>query len=263
MRLLALLTLVLISFSSCDHPKEKSKPSSGKFIYPEYVEDSASVALGISIDSMLETGPQIYGWGTSGDINNLNLLKEKIRPYKEVYKIYNLDKENVNCLQVVIDTILNCKLLQRDNNFYGVYLHKKTGLLNNPSLDCIGIYVFNSSLDSQLLPMNWHRILLIQEAKNPTGIWQPIEYQEYDSSSLDAIMLKPKGYVFTKELRYKGDFRTLLRFRLQIGKNNIYSKPFVGSINWGQFALPQSFDSLQRKKFPFIPPVIHSYSMQY
>lgn len=261
MKYLATILLIFICFSSCDHPKGISKRTEEGFIYPEYVEDSTSVILGVSIDSMLETGPQIYGYGTCGDMNDLNLLKKKILSYREVFEIHDMDKEDYKSLHLVIDTASNCKLLQRNNNFYDLHLHKKTGLLKNLSFDCIGVYIFNNGPDSQLIPLNWHRLMLIQEALSPVGIWQAIEYQEYDSSSLDAILLKPQGYVFTKELRYKGDFKTFLRFRLQIGKNSIYSKPFAGSINWGQFAIPQFFNSIQRKKFPFIPPRISYYSI--
>ena len=105
--------------------------------------------------------------------------------------------------------------------------------LANATEEAIKIRIQNGSL------------IMIQEAKNNKGEWQPIEYWDYDwgnGSVFDEFSLEPKNAILVSAPRYKGNFETKIRFKLKIGDSKeqddvIYSPAFKGSISLSQFKL--------------------------
>jgi hypothetical protein len=80
---------------------------------------------------------------------------------------------------------------------------------------------------------------LVQEACEPgTGEWRPIEYtpRSWCGNSYHTVFLNPGECWEVAAPRYTGEVPTQLRFRLRIGRDEtVYSAPFDGSVNPGQF----------------------------
>lgn len=86
---------------------------------------------------------------------------------------------------------------------------------------------------------------MIQEAKDKTGKWRPIEYwQRGCQPYFGTIVLKPDFLISTKIYIYKGSFDTELRLKIKNGERISFSKPFKGSININQFNLPSKWKEI-------------------
>lgn len=85
------------------------------------------------------------------------------------------------------------------------------------------------------------RLSIVQEAKDSQGKWRPIEYlySSFCGNSYHKVFLGPNEYWSFAVPRYKGSFKTKLRFRLSTEKTNLLSNEFDGSINPRQFTAPK------------------------
>ncbi len=82
------------------------------------------------------------------------------------------------------------------------------------------------------------RLFIVQEAQDQYSQWCPIEYMREAScgnSYYDAYLPAEHKWNFTVP-RYKGDFKTSLRFQLKCRDTIIYSNVFAGSIHPSQFS---------------------------
>lgn len=81
-------------------------------------------------------------------------------------------------------------------------------------------------------------LLMIQEAMNEKGEWQPIEYWVYSgcgNSYFDPLKLESGKYVMIPIKQYEGSFNTIFRLKMKKGKSIFYSETFEGSMDKGQF----------------------------
>jgi hypothetical protein len=115
----------------------------------------------------------------------------------------------------------------------------------------IRLRVVNRSNDRQTLSAIDSHLYIVQEALDEKGEWKPIERIPHGTGPRDCavgfhrISLKPNEYWNLVGPRYSGSFKTKLRFRLDLGKNDgefpkpggklIYSNEYEGSINPEQF----------------------------
>jgi hypothetical protein len=84
---------------------------------------------------------------------------------------------------------------------------------------------------------------LVQEAREPgTGEWRPIEYmpRSWCGNSYHQVFLGPGECWEVAAPRYTGELRAQLRFKLTISRGEkgpveVFSAPFEGSVNPGQF----------------------------
>ncbi len=90
------------------------------------------------------------------------------------------------------------------------------------------------------------RLSIVQEALDADGQWKPVEYLpgSFCGNSYHIVSLGPKEYWEFAAARYKGKFKTRLRFRLDWNKSEnenlrIYSNEFDGSVNAEQFTVMQ------------------------
>ena len=87
------------------------------------------------------------------------------------------------------------------------------------------------------------RLSIIQEAKDESGKWKPIEYlpSSWCGNSYHQVMLASGEFWAFPAPRYEGSFKTKLRFRLDAGgdKPPIVSNEFDGKINPEQFTEKQ------------------------
>jgi hypothetical protein len=81
-------------------------------------------------------------------------------------------------------------------------------------------------------------LIMIQEAMDAEGKWQPIEYWVYSgcgNSYFDPLVLTPGNYVMIPIKEYKGSFKTKFRLKMKKDTSLFYSDTFEGSIDKSQF----------------------------
>ena len=103
----------------------------------------------------------------------------------------------------------------------------------------LAVYIINPSTDTVYVSEQDSRVIMIQEAKNAKGKWQPIEYWAYSfcGHSYGSFGLLPGEIAILKIFRYSGSFETELRVKLKNDNKIYYSNAFKRSINPEQFKL--------------------------
>ena len=83
-------------------------------------------------------------------------------------------------------------------------------------------------------------LFAIQEAKDSTGIWRPIETRVMRSCTTGpwARKIMPQHFAVFLMPKYAGEFETELRVRFRNGTQILVSQSYKGSINYQQFSLP-------------------------
>lgn len=106
------------------------------------------------------------------------------------------------------------------------------GLKNQ--LDYMAIKVINNDKKHSYI-VDYCGIPMSREAQDENGNWLPIEYFYEISEFFHAIGFKKNHYLPIVFEKTKGDFHTMLRVKVRIGSQTIYSEPYEGSINITQF----------------------------
>lgn len=106
------------------------------------------------------------------------------------------------------------------------------------------LYLINASKDIINIPAQDGGIKIVQQAKNKKGEWQDIEkyYDSWCGNSYNTLKLSPDEFQIFATPIFKGEFKTQLRFKLELGKQIIYSNIFNGQINYGQLVNPEGKD---------------------
>lgn len=109
------------------------------------------------------------------------------------------------------------------------------------------VNIHNNSDDTLILGVQDGSMYMIQEALDPNGNWEPIEYwvNSWCGNSYGNIYFPPHTSIYVGAYRYQGTFSTKLRFKFKYfnekivngvrNKKFIYSEPFEGSVNYSQF----------------------------
>ena len=106
------------------------------------------------------------------------------------------------------------------------------------------LYLINASKDTVHIPVQDGRVKIIQQAKNKKGDWQDIEnfINSFCGNSYYSIPFAPNEFQIFATPIFKGEFKTQLRFKLELGKKIIYSTSYIGQINYGQLLTPKDKD---------------------
>lgn len=105
------------------------------------------------------------------------------------------------------------------------------------------LYISNFSVDTIHFEAQDSRLYLKLQAKNKKGKWKDIEYlpNSWCGNSYHKVELAPKKYWSFQFPKYQGVYKTLIRAELEYidpktkKEVKIYSQPFSGSVNPGQF----------------------------
>lgn len=83
---------------------------------------------------------------------------------------------------------------------------------------------------------------IIQEAKDSTGVWRPIQYNIgfFGRPFMLKIDLYPQNTLVLTIPKYGGDYKTKLRVKLKTPCFTLYSNEFRGSVSKGQFNVPDT-----------------------
>jgi hypothetical protein len=108
---------------------------------------------------------------------------------------------------------------------------------DNPK-DYFTAYLINTTDTTFNVTRQDGSLIMIQEAMDEKGQWQPIEYWVYSgcgNSYFDPLELNPGKYVMIPIKEYHGNFKTKIRLKMKNDKKIIYSESFEGSIDKSQF----------------------------
>jgi hypothetical protein len=110
--------------------------------------------------------------------------------------------------------------------------------LDKIDLEYFTAYLINTS-DSIFNPEKQDlSLMIIQEAKNDSGEWKPIEYWVYsgcDWSYLETLNLQSGLYVAIPIRKYRGKYKTKIRLKMKNNNSIFYSDEFDGEIEKSQF----------------------------
>lgn len=99
-------------------------------------------------------------------------------------------------------------------------------------------YLINASDSTLKASKQDGSLIMIQEALNEDGTWQPIEYWVYSgcgNSYFNPLNLQPNEYLMIPIRKYSGNFETKIRLKCRFGGTMEYSRSFKGSIKKSQF----------------------------
>lgn len=99
------------------------------------------------------------------------------------------------------------------------------------------VYVANQSPNPKALYGRDAYVITIQEAQDSNGRWFPIESVVGLTCMTWRIQLDPQHFVMLLLPKYRGEFKTKLRLRVQNGEQIYVSKAYEGWINPKQFKL--------------------------
>jgi len=103
------------------------------------------------------------------------------------------------------------------------------------------LYLINASKDTVNITAQDGRIKIIQQAISRNGEWQDIDnfINSFCGNSYYTLRLAPNMFQIFATPIYKGEFKTLLRFKLELDNQEIYSNHYKGQINYGQLLNPK------------------------
>ncbi|MBM7419100.1 MULTISPECIES: hypothetical protein [Chryseobacterium] len=123
--------------------------------------------------------------------------------------------------------------------------------IKNDSL--FSIYVKNNGQkDIQLIPQD-NKLTLIQEALTPDKKWKPIEFwvnSDCGMSYLKEINVKSGEIISLNSKKYKGNFKTKIRFKLLINGKVYYSNSINASINKSKFEKSIWYNRFKEMYYP-------------
>jgi hypothetical protein len=87
------------------------------------------------------------------------------------------------------------------------------------------------------------RLSIVQEAIDDKGTWRSVENlpSSWCGNSYHRLMLPSGQFWSFSAPRYQGEHKTKLRFRMNVGKETMYSNEFEGSVNLSQFTTQQPY----------------------
>ncbi len=103
-------------------------------------------------------------------------------------------------------------------------------------------FLINTTDSALTLERQDASLIMIQEAVNENGKWEPIEYwvnSGCGNSYLNPVKLSAGKYIILPIRKYQGDFKTQIRLRYKFsyfrGEGILISDSFEGSIDKSQF----------------------------
>lgn len=123
--------------------------------------------------------------------------------------------------------------------------------IKNDSL--FSIYVKNNGQKDVLLIPQDNKLTLIQEALTQDKKWKPIEFwvnSDCGMSYLKKINVRSGEIIGVSSKKYKGNFKTKIRFKLLIDKKVYYSNSITASINKSKFEKSAWYNRFKEMYYP-------------
>ena len=109
--------------------------------------------------------------------------------------------------------------------------------LRTPNCDGMTLLVVNRTREDRWFVAEDSRLAITQEAVDHDGLWRPVEYlpSSWCGNSYHRVLLPPDQQWQFCVPKYKGEYWTTMRFKLQLEEGALYSNEFLGSVNPSQF----------------------------
>lgn len=256
----------IIFFSAC---KEKEI----SFTLPVLITSEYDTIIQINTKKMLPNFANVYGLNIK---DSLDLSKKRVfrADDKAVLNSWNKDTCK-NSIELFVKNISNFhtpeltyeELLpsppppptKLDSNYnmdsifktykerYALFIKER----NKIHYQTLPLYIYNNTNNNiQLLNSIINGDLyFIQEAKDESGKWQPIEYlttRKICRTGAENLSLKPKHFIVSTVNKYKGEYKTKLRVKFWTGLSIYYSNEYDGEINLSQLNKNKLLDSLKQ-----------------
>lgn len=157
-----------------------------------------------------------------------------------IYSTYRLNKTYSSYPRKIRTKSRNGKLSVRD-------LDTMSLTTTNPELPinltvlAQPVYIANLTKGSRLIEGPDAHLIISQQAKDKNNNWVDIETNDVIECGMAKTfyLLKPGDFVITKVLKFKGNYKTQIRIKLELDNHIYYSKPFVGYIDYNQIYNPK------------------------
>ena len=152
--------------------------------------------------------------------------------YNQIYDPFLKPKENENNAKLTFEkkhsNTIQLIVLDTVETSINVGFRKK----KNKIVKGFPVIIENiSEKDTAHFPLFRGTALFIQEAKNTKGEWQEIERIGKEKLGFSYYKIYPKEYIYTKIIKYEGDFETQFRVKMQMNDSVvIYSNEFTGKV---------------------------------
>lgn len=257
--------LMILAIQSCGDIDKQSDDALGNIIdFPEYIDSLNLDGQDFNVHRMLAAriGVKLidtFDFGNQQlDLNCVHFYDEYDFEHMGYLRIRMLTDSSIT---LFVDTSFK---IASGRRWYG--LHQKRAEIelakakNGTSLDkrkqgdetiefynYYPVFIINN-LDSSLTFDYQHssKLKVIQEAQDTNGIWRPIEFWKpnWCGNTYSTLWLKPNHYIMSQVKVYRGEFKTKMRLKLSIQNRYYYSKPYVGSVNYSQFDVPEKFKGI-------------------
>ena len=252
-----IIYLLVLLLSSCVQETYLASPADYPYFHsPNILDNFREGQTQFETKNMIFPENQILFSGTLSDTINLNLYKIPLNQHLESTPLIKKN-EVPEGLQITVCQTQNMAMFSdydsippapkfRENSSeidslatlkdYNKWISRKRNLIQ-----AIPVFIYNSGIKTILLEQHDEKLTMIQEAMDEKGIWRPIEYWIVPRCGYrrSPIELLPNGLVFTRVIRYKGNFATDLRLKLRSNLQVYYSNSYRGTIHKSQFNLPE------------------------
>ncbi len=248
----------MILLISCN-PENRNSLSSR---FPNYLDTTSIKGIDFEIQEMALTYNHLQLIDTfdfSNQTINLNKQLKSGEHKKTALLGYLLPEDSLEIL-ILVDTT---RLIPTRNNFLGYILPPPPEYLND-DLDSLliddiplilnrndryinnyPIFIINKSNSMvSLLYESISGFVMIQEAQDSIGNWNPIQYWHWNwcGNTYALVDLKPNYYALTRTPKFSGKKNTKMRLKLKVYEQFFYSNEFYGSIDYSQFNFPDRLD---------------------
>lgn len=142
--------------------------------------------------------------------------------------------------QVFVDTSVLYSLPYRSPLFPIEYDEDNNALVGQKNIGVYPLTIRNDSENPWEIQIEDEQLVLIQEAVDSLGNWQPIEYFIHSTCGVSYTpqTLVPNEQLMALIAKYEGEYRTRLRVKVVVDGVVRCSNEFWGSVNYNQF-VPQ------------------------
>lgn len=214
-----------LSILACSRMEESKRPFKLPVVISIQEPDSLRK---FAVQSMVPNSAHLVG-GVFAFTDTINLLTEK--PESNTEEFYRPKRF------AAYDSLSSDGLEIHPNYTSNIYQNAHRPF--NPGTLYYPIYLVNQTPKTKLLYGTDGYVVSIQEAQDSAGRWYPIESRVHNTCSIWRIQLAPQHFVMLLLHKYKGNFKTKLRVRLQNGEQTYVSQPYEGWINPQQFRLDE------------------------
>ena len=236
------LIFVLILFVSCieNTTQKNEEQTDGIFEFPKL---DGNTGNGVYIDTVKQLGLSRYPLEKNSISKNIIQLFDLQYSDNSFQLIQgSLQFSTTNDLGLYVDASQELTIKYKDDYIPPPHTFDESRNIIDEyhcpydSIKAFPAYIINFTDSIQGVQNHDGKIVVIQEALNTENEWKPIEYFSNSGCSYSngITILDTNSYLIFGVHKYKGDFKTKLRLRLNTNGNIIISNEYIGYVNKSQ-----------------------------